>query len=170
MSSDVWDAIAGRDLRGWSGLPPGVSYASFDARFPRFVDAEAVGRLGRTHEPAGYRVHVAEGYPDNLKAWFRGPTLVLVEAALPRLVHSVPDLMADLGDPADRLDDVWGVLTVPGGTRVYPGRGIAVFVGPEGQLLRVSLFAPVTLDEYLDRLRPTSELTERPLHGDETTP
>ncbi len=113
---------------------------------------------------------VADGYPDNLTAWFLGPTLVLVEAALPSLAHPVADLLADLGDPEARLDDRWGVMTVAGGTRVYPGRGIAVFVGPEGQALRVSLFAPVTLDAYIDRLRRHSELTELPLRSDETGP
>lgn len=162
----AWDAIARRDLRSWRGLPAGAPYADFTARFPRVVDAEALGLLGRAHDPARYTVHEGEGYSDNLTAWFQGPTLVVVEAARPRLAHSVDDLVAELGEPAARLDDRWGVLAVAGGNRIHPDRGLALFVGPEGQALRVTLFAPCGLDDYLDHVRPATEpLEERPLRG-----
>jgi hypothetical protein len=63
------------------------------------------------------------------------------------------------------------VLAVPEGSRVHPGRGLTLFVGPEGRALRVTLFAPCSLDDVPDRLSPQGEpLVERPLRGDEIGP
>jgi len=163
MAASPLDHIARRDFREWRGLPHDAGYAEFEARFPRLVDAEAVGLLGTAHVPARYRIHVAEGYPQHLKAWYVDAHLILVEATLPQLASTVADLLEALGEPAARLDSSWGVLTVPGGLRVHPDRGIAVFVGPESQVLRVSLFAPGTPDDFTQRLRVESQVVERPL-------
>jgi hypothetical protein len=102
-----------------------------------------------------YRMHVGEGYPQHLKAWFVELTVVLVEASLPQIAD--PDgLIREFGEPAARLDSTWGVMTVRGGLHVYPDRGIALFIGPESQVLRVSLFAPTNLDDFVrQRKRPT---------------
>lgn len=160
---EVWNAIASRHFRGWQGLPGDADYAEFDARFPRLVDAEARGLLGSANEPAYYRVHVAEGYPQHLKAWRKDTRLVLVEATLPKLSDSLDELTSDLGEPAARLDYSWDVLQVPKGAKIYPGRGIALFIGPEQQLLRLSLFASCELADYLATRHYDTRLVERPL-------
>lgn len=160
--SEVWDAVATRDFRDWRGLPRDARYADFDARFPRLTDAEARGLLGSANEITYYRVHVAEGYPQHLKAWRQDTRLVLIEATLPVLATPLPELTAALGEPAALLDFRWDVLDVPEGVHVHPDRGIALFVGPEGQLLRLSLFAPCDLAEYMATRRTTDRLVERP--------
>jgi hypothetical protein len=164
-SSDasVWDAIARRDFLAWQGLPSPASYADFDARFERLVDAEGVGFLGRTNVRARYRRHVGEGYPQYLRAWYVDERLALVEAALPQLPYAAADLLAVFTSPAATLDFSWGVLAVPGGAHVHPERGITLFVGPEEQILRLSLYTPCLLDTYLDTIHRTEELIERPL-------
>lgn len=161
--SSTWDAIAGRDFRDWHGLPRYAAYAEFEQRFPRLTDAEASGFLGSANIRARYRVHTAPGYPQHLRGWYVGPELVLVEATLPQLTHSATDLLTALGEPAAQLESRWGVLDVPGGLKVYPRRGIAVFVGPESQVLRLYLFTPGQLEDFLQRLHYKSRLEERPL-------
>lgn len=163
FDATVWDAIALRDFLAWQGLPSPALYADFDARFPRLVDAEAVGLLGRTNVQARYRQHVGEGYPQHLRTWYAEERLVLIEAALPQLPYAAADLLAGFDSPAARLDFNWGVMRVAEGAQVHPQRGITLFVGPEGQILRLSLFTPCPLDVYLDTIHRTEELIERPL-------
>jgi hypothetical protein len=159
----TWDAIARRDFTDWQGLPDDASYADFGARFPRLVDAEAVGLLGSQRVSARYRVHVADGYPQNLRAWYIGPRLVLVEASLPQLAGSTSDLLDGLGEPTTTIDFAWDVLTVPSGGHIHAERGISLFLGPESQVLRLSLYAPTDADGYLATLHHETALVERPL-------
>lgn len=160
---DVWNAIAAREFRGWQGLPGDADYAEFDARFPRLVDAEARGLLGSANEVAHYRMHVAEGYSQHLKAWRQDTRLVLVEATLPKLRDSLDELTSELGEPEAWLDYSWDVLEVSRGARIYPRRGIALFAGPERQLLRLSLFSSCELADYLATRHYENRLVEQPL-------
>ena len=161
-----WDAIARRDFTDWHGLPADAAYASFDDRFPRLSDAEAAGMLGSHNVPARYRVHVAEGYPLNLQAWFMGSRLVLIEADVPRLVGAPAELFDALGPPAATVDFTWDVLAVPQGGHIHPDRGITVFVGPEGQVLRLALYAPTDVAHYHTELHHETKLTELPFRPD----
>lgn len=158
-----WDMIGSRDFRGWHGLPEDASYAEFETRFPRLMDAEARGLLGTGNEVAYYRMHVAEGYPQHLKAWRQDAGLILVEATLPQLRGPLDELRAELGEPAALLDHTWDTYRVVEGARIHPARGIALFVGPEQQLLRLSLFAPCELADYLATRHHVTRLVERPL-------
>ncbi|WP_433271533.1 hypothetical protein ACQPZF_12645 [Actinosynnema sp. CS-041913] len=157
----IWQHVDTGDFTGWPGLPADADYAEFDARFPRLVDGEARGMLGSSFELAYYTVHVAQRYPQHLKAWRQDTRLVLVEATLPNLATSPADLTAALGEPATRLNYHWDVLTVPEGAHVYPDRGITVCIGPEGQVLRLSLFTPCELDSYLRTRHHESRLIEQ---------
>jgi hypothetical protein len=159
----AWDAVERADFGAWTGLPSPAPYAGFERRFPRLVDGEARVLLGSEAVEARYRIHVGDAYPQHLRVSYAGDEIVLVEADLPRLAQPVPELLAALGEPAERLDDVWGVLRLPGGLHVHPERGIAVGVGPEGQVLHVELFAAGDLDTYLrTRRHGPAPLTERP--------
>jgi hypothetical protein len=161
-SDAAWDAIARRDLRDWGGLPHQAQYEDFDTRFPRLVDDEGTGLLGAAKVPARYRMYVADGYPSNLQAWHVGQRLVLVEATLPELI--APDeLVSKLTVPTETLDFVWGVMRVADGAKIFPERGIVLYIGPEGQILRFSLFEPTTAAEYMRTLHYESELVELPL-------
>jgi hypothetical protein len=103
----------------------------------------------------------SRGYPQHLKAWRQGTRLVLVEATLPKLSGSLDELTSDLDEPAARLDYSWDVLRVPKGARIYPERGIALFICPEQQLLRLSLFASCELADYLATRHYDNRLVER---------
>jgi hypothetical protein len=162
-ATSPWNAITERDFRRWWGLPESAAYADFDEHFPRLQDAEALGLLGARNMPRRYRIHVAQGYPHNLQAWFDGPTLVLVETKLPQLPYETGDLLEALGEPTALLDAHWGALRVVDGLRVHADRGIAVLVGPEFQVLELSLFAHSSLEGYLAHLHRESQLIERPL-------
>jgi hypothetical protein len=154
-ATSIWDAVAARDYRGWRGIPASAPYAGLEARFPRLVEMAAPGRLGSAGRPVPYRYHVAYGYPQNLRVWFDGPLVALVQADLPHLAHRTGDLLADLGAPAARLDHRWDVVLVRGGARLYPDRGIAVFTDHASALVRLALFARCPLSEYLARLHMT---------------
>ena len=146
---EAWDLIASRDFRSWRGLPAEAAYADFEARFPRLMDAEARGLLGTENAIGHYRMHTADGYPQHLKAWRSESRLILVEATLPQLRTPLEELIPELGEPAARLDFTWDVLRVSRGARIHPDRGIALFVGPERQLLKLSLFEAGELSGYL---------------------
>lgn len=162
-----WDAVARRDLVGWRGLPAHATVAEVDRRFPRVARAVGRGLLGHDRVPQLFGVHRAEGYPLDLMAWHddRG-RLLLLEAELPDLATppSTPPstLLADLGEPAATADHRWDVLDVPGGVRIHPDRGITVFVGPEGQVVRLLLYAPTDLATYLSRLHRAPTTIELP--------
>lgn len=68
-----------------------------------------------------------------------------------------------MGEPAATLDYWWDVLRVSSGARVYPQRGIFLFIGPESQLLRLSLFTSCDLSEYLRTLHSETRMVELPL-------
>jgi hypothetical protein len=159
----VWELLAGRDFRSWQGLPESARYADLDARFPRLTDAEGVGFLGSRPTKATFRVHVADGYPMNFRAWYDDGRLLLIQARLPRLATTAEELLAALGQPATLIDHTWDVLRVPNGLRIHPDRGIAVFLGPEEQVLELALFTPCPLAEYLERLHRDASPTERPI-------
>jgi hypothetical protein len=160
----MWDAVERADPAAWHGLPRPAPYASLERRFPRLVEQEARVLLGSENVEARYRVHTGERYPQNLTvAYLPAGDVVLVEAELPRLAQPVPEVLAALGEPAARLDVTWGVLTVPDGLLVWPERGLALAVGPEGQALRLSLFETMEVDTYLrTRHRTPAPMTERP--------
>ncbi len=151
-----------RDFRGWAGLPPRLSPAQVASRYPPAFEGEGTGVLGTRRIRATFTVHSADGYPHPLRAWSLDDQVILIDIDLPPLISSTQELLEDLGPPEAALEGAFGVLTVPGGLRVHAERGAAVFVGPEGQVLSLQLFPPTGLGDYLERLRPSSKLTERP--------
>ena len=156
----AWKRVTDREFRDWQGLPAGVRYTDFDGRFPRLANAEAVGLMGRSLVSARYRMHVAEGYPQNLKAWFAAGQLLAVDAVLPDLAHSAEELRSALGDPSLRLDSVWEGSPMPGALQVFASRGVALLEGPGSQVLRLVLFRPD--DDFVKRVHTESRPVERP--------
>jgi hypothetical protein len=158
-----WEAIARRDFVGWRGLPDDVTIADVDTHFPRVTRATGQGFLGTDQVPERFSVHRAEGYPLDLLAWHdQSDRLVLVEAELPDLATLPTLLLADLGEPAATADHRWDVLDVAGGVHVHPERGITLFVGPEGQIVRLLLYVPTDLATYVSRRHRSPTTTELP--------
>ncbi len=162
-SETAWRAVARADFTQWHGLAVPAPYAEFERQFPRLYEQESRVLLGRDHIEARYRIHDGQRYPQHLWVAYVDADVVLIEAQLPDLAQPVPDLTGTLGEPQARLDTQWGVLRIPGGLRVYPERGLALAIGPEGQVLRIELFAAGDLDTYQNAVRHIeAPMTERP--------
>lgn len=144
-------AIEARQYVGWRGLPDACSAADL---FGIPADDEwGTRRLGS--ESARQRLLDIEGYHRPLLS-VRNDAVVLFDGAYPKLEGGWDALRADLGDPVERLDYQDGTIVVTGGERVYPDRGIAVFVSSDAsEIYHVAVFAPTTIDVYKDRLRPS---------------
>lgn len=162
-SGEAWTAITARDYRNWKGLPAGLQISEVDAALPRLRDEYGIGKLGNTFRPAMFRMHVAEGYPFNLKVWFREERVVLIEMNHPRLSHPSQELLKGLGKPEDKLDYHLDVLPVAGGAWIYPKRGITVFLDVGlTEVMRIAVYPSCSRTEYLEQLHPSGQVREQP--------
>jgi hypothetical protein len=95
-----------------------------------------------------------EGFPEGLRLWFSAEELILGDARHPELPGGLEKLLTALGPPQDRLESYLGTLAVENSEWVYPERGLTVFVNPANRrLLRIAVYQPVGLSEYLEKLR-----------------
>lgn len=162
--AEAWKAVTARDYRNWKGLPAGCRVSQVDAALPRLRDEHGIGKLGKANHPAMFRMHVAQGYPRNLKVWFREDHVVLIEADLPKLAYPSSDLLKSLGEPEARIDTHLDVLPVSGGAWVYAKRGITVFLDVGlTEVMRLALYPPCSLKEYLEEVHPDRQMRERPV-------
>ena len=93
----------------------------------------------------------------------RDGVAVAFDAMNPQLDSTWQALAETLGTPDATFDWVFGTVAMPGGERVYAGRGITVFLNPETQaVVYVTVYAPTTVEAYARRIRPPRE--KRP-HG-----
>jgi hypothetical protein len=87
--------------------------------------------------------------------WHEGGRVLLLEGRDPIDAEGAPLAAPELGQPEATLDTTLGRLWLENGERVFPGRGLALRVNPANELLLgVIGFAPTTLSEYEQRLRP----------------
>lgn len=118
--------------------------------------------LGDSFHSVDFYVLAIEGYY-RPTASLEGERLVLFDGMLPDLGESLPSLLHDFGEPAARLDWYYGTLVMVGGEWVYPGRGLTLFLNTDrDRALHIALFAPATLADYLDHLRPHLRKRLRP--------
>jgi len=164
--SDAWRAISAREYRHWNGLPETCHYPDFETTFRRLRDEFGQGTLGRTHHAANYRMHVGEGYPQNLKVWFRGEDILLIESRHPKLPCFSQEFLRHLGKPEKELDYHLDVMRIPAGAWVYPARGITVFLDAgRNEVMGIALFHPCSLTKYLDEIHPDARMHELPFRG-----
>jgi hypothetical protein len=153
------DRIRRRDFIGWTGLPADLAPADLGADGD--PESWAPRRLGEAHEPARRRGLDLEGYR-HPEVSVREGRVVLFDGAFPQLDYDA--LIADLGDPEERLDYVHGFIHVGEGEWIYGARGITVFINTDAtQLLHIAVYAPTTVAEYVAHLRPKLGSTPRPL-------
>jgi hypothetical protein len=142
------------DLTAWHGLPAGTQPADLEPALDAPGDAPAMAGIGlrkalvRFGELAGTdsdaEVWVS---PDSSEVW-------LVAIGDPPFAASPQDVLAQLGQPALRLDSALGTVQLAGSEWVYPERGLAVFADEEDERVwRVALFTPSRPEEYEDRYR-----------------
>ena len=144
-------AIESRHFIGWRGLPSGCSPESL---FGVALDDQwGEAPLGQRFEPARSHLLPAAGYYRPL-AYVRDGVGVLFDGSNPVLEGGWSALSADLGEPQARLDWVHSTVAMPAGELVYAALGITVFLNPENDaVVRVSLYAATTVDDYIARLR-----------------
>jgi hypothetical protein len=79
---------------------------------------------------------------------------VLLDTEMPVVEGGSQALQEAIGPPEQRLDAAWDVLTLPRGEWVWPSRGLAAVVNePTGAIVRLSAFAPVSAETYVQELR-----------------
>lgn len=156
-------ALRGLDLTGWAGLPEACGLA--DVVSALGVPQEAVGRglLGSEKAAHALRLVRVEGHDEPVRLWFDGDALLAVDVEYPEPTGGLAAWERTLGKPSLVLDFVWGHLPVREGERVWPDRGVAVFVNAaNGALLRAFFFRPTTADVYTRRLRLDLETRRLP--------
>lgn len=147
-------AFAESSFAGWVGLPRGCTMADVTDAFPLLNQGVGSGHLGRSQRQAEFRMVVAEGYAQPVRAWFDAGSLIMLDAEQPEPGFDLSGLLEKLGPPDALLDFFWDVIEIEKGERVYAARGIVFFVNPgNGRLLRLTVFNPTTLDEYYENLR-----------------
>ncbi|HJV95241.1 MAG TPA: hypothetical protein VJ608_04355 [Albitalea sp.] len=139
-------AFMQRRLADWVGLPPRSRMDEARQVLALAAQDDGRGSVGSAHHEAQWQS--LDDRP--LVLWHRGDELVLLDFDEP---FDEPDVLATLGAPAARLDVNWGVAPLPAGEWVYPERGLAVVVSPQGRALRLIGFAPTSLAAYERDLR-----------------
>ena len=148
-------AIQARRFIGWQGLPPGcTAHALFG------VGAGArwgEQQLGTHFQPARSHLLDIDGY-DRAMTYVRNGAVALFDGMNPSLDGGWQALSDDLGTPEATLDWIHARTIMPGGERVYSSRGITILLNPDNDfVVYVSLYVPVTVDEYIERLQPNRE-------------
>ena len=162
--SKVWSAIAAREYRNWNGLPVTCTYSLFDTAFARLRDEYGQGGLGSAYRQTMYRMHVAEGYPHNLKVWFREDSIVLIEIGYPVLPYPSHELLRNLGEPEIKLNYYLDVMPIPNGAWVYPDRGLTLFLDAgHTEVMWVALFQSCSAAKYLEEVHPETRVQELPV-------
>lgn len=145
-------AIEQRNLIDWRGLPPQARPEPLFGVTPDGNWGEA--RLGEARILARRRILEIEGYY-RPTLYCRDRGIALFEGTNPRLIHTWPELQAGLGRPDRVIGWCHDGFDLPDGEHVYARRGIAFRVNPANDfVIHVLLFAPTTIDDYLERLRP----------------
>jgi hypothetical protein len=141
------EQIEARHFIGWRGLP---SRCTPDVLFGLPID-ERWGELplGRRFEPARSRLLELDGYYRPL-AYVRSGAVVLFDGMNPALSGDWNTLSADLGQPDATQNWIHGTIDMPGGLRIYAGKGITIFLNPENDfVIHVSLYEPCTVEDYI---------------------
>jgi hypothetical protein len=155
--SAVSDAIAGLrdgDLAAWSGLPAGTAPEDLEPAVDAPDDAPAMAGIGL--RKALVRYGELRGTGVEAEVWVAPDTaeVLLVAIGDPPFARDPAGVLAQLGEPALRLDNALGTVSLPGSEWVYPDRGLTVFADEEDERVwRLALFTPSSPEEYEERYR-----------------
>jgi hypothetical protein len=151
---DLLDPVARGDLRGWPGLPGGLTLAELTSAYPADSDWAGSAQLGRRHRQASYRWVRFSGQQVLCRAWSDGEQVILLDLADPPVTAGPAELAGLVGEPGTALDTWQGTLPMPESELVFPCHGLAVFVNRDtGAAWHLALFSPTTLPGYEDDLR-----------------
>jgi hypothetical protein len=153
-ASDAIARLRDGDLAGWHGLPESTQPADLEPVVDAPDDAPAMAGIGL--RKALVRFGELAGTDSDAEVWVspESSAVWLVAIGDPRFVTSPEHVLAQLGQPALRLDSALGTVQLPGSEWVYPERGLAVFADEEDERVwRLALFTPSTPEEYEERYR-----------------
>lgn len=129
-------ALAAGDLRGWHGLPAGLTREDAERELgaadpPRDLGGRFAGepRVLRHHAPT-------QAAPNGVDVWFGSQGAVAIEYG-PASLPAPPE--DQLGPPEATVGDAL----------VYAGRGLVVYVRRDGVVERVIGFEPCSTEEFL---------------------
>jgi len=152
--NQIRQAVEGRDFIGWKGLMAGCASGEIIAGLPTSLRDLPARYLGEDYRPVAFVLLALAGYYRPM-ASFDGDRLVMIDGALPELHGGLEPLLADLGAPEAQLDWYYGTLEIKAGERVFPRRGITLFLNTtRDKALHIALFHPTALDTYNRELRP----------------
>jgi hypothetical protein len=159
---DALRAFAAKRFADWRGLPAPCSVEDALGVFAPQSEWVGAAALGSDSVPASYRYCTAPSYATPVRLWFADSEIRLLDAEGPLDGLPFAALAAPLGEPEAKLDTWFGFARVAAGEWVYAARGIA-FAGDSScrQIHRLWVFAPTTVEHYLQTLRV--DLRQRPL-------
>jgi len=153
-ASDAIARLRDADLTAWSGLPAGTQPADLEPAVDAPGDAPAMAGLGL--RKALVRHGTLAGTDVEAEVWVspQSSEVWLVAIDDPPFAGDPAHVLQQLGEPALRLDNALGTVSLPGSEWVYPDRGLTVFADEEdGRVWRVALFTPSRPEEYEERYR-----------------
>lgn len=148
-------AFAWPHIEGWHGLPAGCEVSHVGKVLTVPDDGwRGSGYLGDIHRELSWLSASGGGFPDSVRVWLDGAHVVLMETPIRGKPADFRAAVAKLGPPAAKLDSYFNVK-MEKSEWVYPDRGLTLFVDPDDQIpLRIAVYAPTTLDDYRQRVRP----------------
>lgn len=126
--------------------------------------SEAAGRAlrGAQNCECFFRALPRPGFEYPFQFYFARGRLALIEVDYWSLDSDIcRAVLADLGEPAVRIDAHLRLDIIPGADWVYPKSGLALCVAPKtGLIARWTAFAPGRLDDYCNRIRAIGRARE----------
>jgi hypothetical protein len=149
------------DLAAFHGLPPCTREELASALGTTPLPGEGRSQLGTPGRTLAFIVIPMAGTHRSAKVWVDGKWVVSMMIQLPP-VPNVAVLFQALGAPAARLDGQWDVVRVLQGEWVWPDRGLTlVFDNSGSKVVRAYFYAPTSVADWKDRLRPADTVHER---------
>lgn len=147
-------ALADGRWRDWHGLPADCSLATLARLHGGSTELEdsVLGADGT----ACTRSSMNDA---PLIAWHRGDELLLVEMEMMEAPKATPEPGQDV---TYTFDVRWGVTILPGGEWVIPGRGLALVVADDDQVVSALGFGATSIARYEAMLRPRRDLSITP--------
>ena len=142
------------DLDGWHGLPDCRLAEVATVLTPGDPAARGSGHLGTRRRPLQWLYANGGGFPDSIRIWLDGDTVVALDTQLLVGRDAADRLTAALGAPSARLDAWFQNVLLKDSEWVYLDRGLSLVIEPQtGALLRLTAFPRTDLDDFTGSLR-----------------
>ena len=157
----IQQKIIDRDFINWNGLPANCDWTPLVGALPTNWETEAALPFGRALLYRPVMSTSLDGYFRSSFA-FEGQQAVLFQGHTPE-ISDLQALKEHFGEATAYLDWQISFLPYKKSEYVYPERGITLFFNSDQtHLIYVVLYAPTTLENYLDNLRPILAQKRRP--------